>query len=63
VEYTDEYYNGSPLDSLGDPCGINVLQKKLDTLEQAGEAGSFEYRKTQRGSKQTEKSCFMRLSC
>jgi ABC-type transport system involved in multi-copper enzyme maturation permease subunit len=44
--FVDEYYNGSPLDSLGEPYGINVLQKKLDTLEQSGEANSFEYRKT-----------------
>jgi ABC-type transport system involved in multi-copper enzyme maturation permease subunit len=47
VEHTDEYYHGSPMDSLGDPYGIHVLQKKIDTLEQAGEANSFEYRKTQ----------------
>jgi hypothetical protein len=42
-----KYYNGSSMDSLGDPYGINVLQKKLDTLEQTGEANSFVYRKTQ----------------
>jgi ABC-type transport system involved in multi-copper enzyme maturation permease subunit len=47
VDHVDEYYNGSPTDSLGDPYGITVLQKKLTSLEQAGEASSFEYRKTQ----------------
>jgi ABC-type transport system involved in multi-copper enzyme maturation permease subunit len=47
VEHTGEYYDGSPMDNLGEPYGINVLQKKLDSLEQAGETNSFEYRKTQ----------------
>jgi ABC-type transport system involved in multi-copper enzyme maturation permease subunit len=47
ADHVDEYYNGSPTDNLGDPYGITILQKKLDALEQAGEADSFEYRKTQ----------------
>ncbi|MHB9291664.1 hypothetical protein Holit_00742 [Hollandina sp. SP2] len=47
VDHVDEYYNGSPRDSLGDPYGVTVLQKKLTSLEQAGEENSFEYRKTQ----------------
>jgi ABC-type transport system involved in multi-copper enzyme maturation permease subunit len=47
VEHTGEYYNGSPMDNLGEPYGINILQKKLADLEQAGETNSFEYRKTQ----------------
>jgi ABC-type transport system involved in multi-copper enzyme maturation permease subunit len=47
VEHIGEYYNGSPMDNLGEPYGITVLQKKLFSLEQAGETNSFEYRKTQ----------------
>jgi hypothetical protein len=47
VDHVDEYYNGSPMDSLGEPYGINVLRKKLDSLEQAGESNSFEYHKTE----------------
>jgi ABC-type transport system involved in multi-copper enzyme maturation permease subunit len=47
VEHAGEYYHGSPMDSLGEPYGVNVLQQKLDSLEQAGSANSFEYRKTQ----------------
>jgi ABC-type transport system involved in multi-copper enzyme maturation permease subunit len=49
ANHIDEYYNGSPMDSLGDPYGITVLEKKLSSLEQAGEADAsekFEYRKT-----------------
>jgi ABC-type transport system involved in multi-copper enzyme maturation permease subunit len=46
ANHVDEYYNGSPMDSLGEPYGITVLDRKLDSLEQAGEADSFEYRKT-----------------
>jgi hypothetical protein len=46
ADHVDEYYNGSPMDSLGDPYGINVLQKNLGSLEQAGRAATFEYRKT-----------------
>jgi hypothetical protein len=47
VNHVDEYYHGSPTDSLGDPYGITVLQKQLAALEEAGEATSFEYHKTQ----------------
>jgi ABC-type transport system involved in multi-copper enzyme maturation permease subunit len=47
VEHRNEYYEGSPMDSLGEPYGVNVLQKKLNALEEAGEDDSFEYRKTQ----------------
>ncbi|MDR0759391.1 MAG: ATP-binding cassette domain-containing protein [Treponema sp.] len=36
VEHAGEYYHGSPIDSLGEPYGVNVLQQKLDSLEQAG---------------------------
>jgi ABC-type transport system involved in multi-copper enzyme maturation permease subunit len=46
ANHVDEYYNGSPMDSLGEPYGITVLNRKLTSLEQAGEADSFEYRKT-----------------
>jgi hypothetical protein len=46
ADHVDEYYSGSPMDSLGDPYGINVLQKNLDSMEQAGRASAFEYRKT-----------------
>jgi hypothetical protein len=46
ADHVDEYYNGSPMDSLGDPYGINVLQKNAGSLEQAGRAATFEYRKT-----------------
>jgi ABC-type transport system involved in multi-copper enzyme maturation permease subunit len=46
ANHVDEYYNGSPMDSLGEPYGINVLDRKLTSLEQAGEADSFEYRNT-----------------
>ncbi|MDR1126713.1 MAG: hypothetical protein LBL06_01145 [Treponema sp.] len=47
ANHVDEYYNGSPMDSLGEPYGTNVLEKKLASLEQAGENDSFEYWKTQ----------------
>jgi ABC-type transport system involved in multi-copper enzyme maturation permease subunit len=46
ADHVDEYYNGSPMDSLGDPYGINVLQGNLNAMEQAGEVNTFEYRKT-----------------
>jgi hypothetical protein len=46
ADHVDEYYNGSPMDSLGDPYGVNVLQEKLNSLEQAGAANTFAYRKT-----------------
>jgi ABC-type transport system involved in multi-copper enzyme maturation permease subunit len=46
ADHVDEYYNGSPMDSLGEPYGITVLERKLSSLEQVGKAGSFEYRKT-----------------
>jgi hypothetical protein len=46
ANHVDEYYNGSPMDSLGEPYGINVLDRKLASLEQAGAEDSFEYRKT-----------------
>jgi hypothetical protein len=46
ADHVDEYYNGSPMDSLGDPYGIKALQEKTDFLEQAGAANTFEYRKT-----------------
>jgi ABC-type transport system involved in multi-copper enzyme maturation permease subunit len=46
ADYVDEYYHGSPMDSLGEPYGTAVLEKKLASLEEAGEAASFEYRKT-----------------
>ena len=55
AEHVDEYYNGSPTDSLGDPYGINVLQKNLNAMEQAGSANTFEYRKTAQQLR-TEKS-------
>jgi hypothetical protein len=48
ADHVDEYYDGSPMDSLGDPYGVNVLQEKLSAMEQAGTANSFEYRKTAR---------------
>jgi ABC-type transport system involved in multi-copper enzyme maturation permease subunit len=34
------------MDSLGEPYGITVLNRKLASLEQTGEADFFEYRKT-----------------
>jgi hypothetical protein len=46
MDYVDEYYSGSLMDNLGEPYGIDVLQKKLTSLEQTGEMNSFEYRKT-----------------
>ncbi|MDR1286081.1 MAG: hypothetical protein LBK08_00575 [Treponema sp.] len=46
ADHVDEYYNGSPMDSLGEPYGTAVLERKLSSLEQAGKADSFEYRKT-----------------
>ncbi|MDR1248648.1 MAG: hypothetical protein LBK63_05020 [Treponema sp.] len=46
ANHVDEYYNGSPMDSLGEPYGINVLGRKLSSLEQAEESDSFEHRKT-----------------
>ncbi|MDR1250970.1 MAG: ABC transporter permease subunit [Treponema sp.] len=46
ADHVDEYYNGSPMDSLGDPYGINVLQGNLNVMEQAGKVNTFEYRKT-----------------
>jgi ABC-type transport system involved in multi-copper enzyme maturation permease subunit len=48
ANHVDEYYNGSPMDSLGEPYGTAVLSRKLASLEQAGEAHSFDYRKTQK---------------
>jgi hypothetical protein len=47
VDHVDEYYKGSPMDSLGDPYGTNVLRKKLTSLEQEGKSNSFEYDKTE----------------
>jgi hypothetical protein len=47
ANHVDEYYNGSPEDSLGDPYGTVVLGRKLASLERTGETNSFEYRKTQ----------------
>jgi hypothetical protein len=45
ANHVDEYYNGSPMDNLGEPYGTNVLSRKLASLEQTGDANSFEYRK------------------
>jgi ABC-type transport system involved in multi-copper enzyme maturation permease subunit len=46
AQYVDEYHRGSPLDSLFEPYGVTVLQKRIGDLELAGETKSFEYKKT-----------------
>ena len=42
--YVQEYYDGSPTDSLGEPYGVNVLQKKLTDLAAEGRTNTFAYR-------------------
>jgi hypothetical protein len=48
ADHVEEYYQGFPADSLGDPYGVNVLRRNLGSMEQAGEANTFVYHRTAR---------------
>lgn len=46
ARYVDEYYNGASTDATSNPYGVNVLQNKVNSMEQSGDTSSFEYRET-----------------